>query len=174
MNFGAGHTLHLIGFVEYERKLLQLITRESTCPRWARLLPHLASLTHFIHQSMCPRWARFHDLREVRLVRPLSIHMPAMGTTLHPLRSAPGCFFQSTCPRWARQEMAQRMFAESLFQSTCPRRARLLRRCYDLKQQQFQSTCPRRARPKNSRAWPQVNYFNPRAREGHDLTILSR
>ena len=78
----------------------------------------------------------------------ISIHAPAKGATATANESVFLCKFQSTLPRRER-----------------PHRIR-----WSPKPARFQSTLPRRERRSADRCRPAHPHFNPRSREGSDLT----
>ena len=65
-----------------------------------------------------------------------------------------------------------RHFPKGIFQSTLPRRERPELLDMAAKRRAFQSTLPRRERPRRARVRYGRGNFNPRSREGSDLTVI--
>ena len=83
----------------------------------------------------------------------ISIHAPAKGATLR-LRSGCTCWkFQSTLPRRERRKKYMQRVIHLIFQSTLPRRERRLAAMVLVSQHY---------------------YFNPRSREGSDITGINQ
>ena len=127
----------------------------------------------------------------------ISIHAPARGATYndktltasvqfqstHPRGVRPSLYrtqcrtrqkFQSTHPRGVRPTRRARHPCKSPFQSTHPRGVRLANGAIYALAFRFQSTHPRGVRPYTAVAKPlNLLHFNPRTREGCDLSGLS-
>ena len=80
--------------------------------------------------------------------------------------------FQSTLPRRERRFPLLIKNRTREFQSTLPRRERQKGDCWNMAKRSFQSTLPRRERPGGRRTAPDSADFNPRSREGSDITVI--
>jgi len=105
-------------------------------------------------------------------LRVISIHAPAKGATLtRASRSLMFPRFQSTHPRRVRQIGLYDTLVSAIFQSTHPRRVRPISRYAWISSSVFQSTHPRRVRRSTGdHEEASTSYFNPRTREGCDIS----
>ena len=120
-----------------------------------------------------PRSREGSDTQVLRqtLLCSISIHAPAKGATcLGILRRAERRGFQSTLPRRERQLTRKTKRKHKLFQSTLPRRERPKSCSAIRKSSKFQSTLPRRERHAEQKGLLHQMYFNPRSREGSDVS----
>jgi len=125
---------------------------------------------HFTRfQSTCPRGARLPLHADRASGTPISIHVPAWGTTKSSVRRIRTTEFQSTCPRGARLSVAS---ATNSRAGNFNPRARVGHDCRPGRlgtcSRRFQSTCPRGARLDINSDATRISNFNPRARVGHD------
>ena len=100
----------------------------------------------------------------------ISIRAPARGATDGASGNAPSTGISIRAPaRGATIQQAINADTVAGFQSALPRGERLIFQSLLFTQIRFQSALPRGERPSNSTTIPSnVNYFNPRSREGSD------
>ncbi len=120
-------------------------------------------------QSTLPRRERLKMIADSEKRVDISIHAPAKGAT----KTAPQnkLIWNNFNPRsreGSDNNISTAFLNFFLFQSTLPRRERRKRRWTIMPSWRFQSTLPRRERLMYRFLGEDVNYFNPRSREGSD------
>ena len=105
----------------------------------------------------------------------VSIHAPAWGATKTPLQGVASDAFQSTRPRGARPRASAPSTAGGWFQSTRPRGARPCGQCLPCRINKVSIHAPAWGATDRGRRGPCLPPgFNPRARVGRDLLLISR
>ena len=101
----------------------------------------------------------------------VSIHAPAKGATLSsPIMPSKICRFQSTLPRRERPKFSIPCAASDAVSIHAPAKGATIKHLIRNKIKMFQSTLPRRERLHNMSAITAARSFNPRSREGSDIS----
>ena len=123
-----------------------------------------------LFQSTPPRGGRQNHCKGRRAPRHISIHAPARGATIVAKPEFSPFKFQSTPPRGGRQDGRWVSICNRRFQSTPPRGGRHTGRALCNADIGFQSTPPRGGRLQRVLHRRTAGHFNPRPREGGDVT----
>ena len=144
---------------------------QSTLPRRERLFScEFLSVFH-VFQSTLPRRERLLACLFETLFCLISIHAPAKGATVISLYQVIEKANFNPRSREGSDETRQYKFVRfKKFQSTLPRRERLETAGETVTDIRFQSTLPRRERQKKRKKILIQQNFNPRSREGSDIT----
>ncbi len=152
-----------------------MLSFQSTLPRRERPSNKILSVKLYGFQSTLPRRERLTTSEQSLATSGISIHAPAKGATDLVLDLSRSIFISIHAPaKGATEEKGFIPLRDMEFQSTLPRRERHPPFLALSTMTRFQSTLPRRERLPFGETGKGILNFNPRSREGSDLSSIHR